>query len=337
LAPQEDCDGVQVVRPRVWLRISKAVIAPGMLRWAWKLARGSDVVHLHLPQVDAALIALLSRLLGKPVVLTYHCDLRLPPGPIHWIANRASDLANHIVALSSNVIVQNSRDYAEHSAFLRRYLKKLNPILPPVQLAPVSEDDLAAFRRKYAIQPGQRIIGMAARLATEKGVEYLAEALPQIMEKFPHARVLFVGPYRDVIGEEAYAARLQPKIESLGEHWTFLGVVPDVELSALFHISDVTVLPSLNSTESYGLVQVESMVCGTPVVASDLPGVRVPVTETGMGCLVPTGDTEQLARALIEILNDPQAYRGHPEALIRLSTPTAVAEQYEAIFRSLIS
>jgi len=337
LPPYEEHDGVKIIRPEVRLRVSKGVIMPGILQWAWKLARQSDVIHLHVPQLDAAAVSVIGRLHGKPVVLTYHCDLRLPPGsPVNTAANIASDFANHITARLANVIAMNSLDYAEHSDFLSRYLDKLQPVFPPVEVAPVTEADRQAFRQKYDVQPGQRIIGMAARLATEKGVEFLAEALPRVLEAVPQARVLFVGPYQYVVGEEEYAARLAPLIQSLGKHWSFLGVVSDVEMSAFFHECEVTVLPSLNSTESFGIVQVESMACGTPVVASDLPGVRVPVCKTGMGLVVPPANAEKLAQALIAILQDPAAYCGQPEALLQRSTPKAVAEEYEAIFNRLL-
>jgi glycosyltransferase involved in cell wall biosynthesis len=136
-----------------------------------------------------------------------------------------------------------------------------------------------------------------------------------------------------VFGEEQYARRLTPLIERLGEHWKFLGILPGPEQSAFFKTCEVTVLPSLNSTESYGLVQVESMACGTPVVASDRPGMRVPVHMTGMGKLFPAEDAAALAQALIEILDHPQEYRTDPGEIVRLSSPAHVAAEYEAVFR----
>lgn len=336
LPSYERLDGIEIVRPRVCFRISKGVIMPGMLHSAWKLVRQADVVQLHVPQLDAAPIALLSKWMGKPVVLTYHCDLRLPSGAIHSAANLASNLANHITAHFSDMVVTNTLDYAHNSPFLRRYQAKLRAIFPPVELLPYSQAALQDFKRKYRISPGQRLIGMAARLASEKGVEYLARAIPEVLERHPTARVLFVGPYQQVVGEEAYARRLMPQIEKLGEHWTFLGVIPPEEMAAFFHLSEVTVLPSLNSTESFGLVQVESMASGTPVVAANLPGVRVPVQETGAGLLVPPGVSHALAQALISILDTPAAYRGKTENLIQESTPDAVARKYEQIFAELI-
>jgi glycosyltransferase involved in cell wall biosynthesis len=333
LPGRETVDGVEIVRPRVLFRISKGVIMPSMPVWAWRLIRQAEVVHLHVPQLDAAPIALTARLLRRPVVMTYHCDLRLPSGPVHTIANLASDFANHITARRSQVIVHNSRDYAAASPFLSSYMDRVYPVPPPVELVNVTQVDRQAFRAKFELKPDQRAIGMVARLATEKGVEYLAQALPAVLEKHPGARVLFVGPHQNLVGEQAYARRLQPLIERLGEHWSFLGILSPLELASFYHECDLTVLPSINSTESYGIVQVESMLCGTPVVASDRPGVRIPVRMTGCGLTVPPGDPTALARAIIAVLDNPTAYRGRPESLLRQSNPDEVAQEYEKVYR----
>jgi glycosyltransferase involved in cell wall biosynthesis len=332
----EEMNGVKIVRPNVWLRISKGTVMPSMPYWSWKLLRRSDIVHLHVPQLDAAFIALIARILGKPVVLTYHCDLRLPRGPIHRIANHASNIANHITASSADIIVVNTQDYADNSKFLQSYHGKIRPVLPPVTVSGADQTQIDSFRTKYNIHPDQKIIGMAARLATEKGVEYLAGALPRVIEAIPNVRVLFVGPYRNILGEENYAAKLEPIIDRLGEHWSYLGILPPHEMASFFHLSDVIVLPSLNSTESYGLVQVESMACGTPVIASDLPGVRIPVKKTGMGMLVPPADAKSLSTAIIKILRNPAQYYGDPDDLLFHSRPDFVAGTYEEIFQELI-
>ena len=265
------------------MRVSKGLLMPAMLPIAWKLARQADVIHLHMPQLDAAYIAWFGRTMRKPVVLTYHCDLRLPPGLIHAVANQVSTAANHVAAWGSDAIVSLTRDYAEHSNYLIHYLDRLQVLDAPVELAPAGETDLQAFREKFGILPGQRFIGMAARLATEKGVEYLVQALPQVLERIPQARVLYVGSYQNVVGEKEYAERVLPLITSFKERWSMLGYLSPTELTAFFKTCEVLVVPSLNSTEGFGLVQVEAMSCGTPVVATDLPGVRVPVKTSGCG------------------------------------------------------
>ncbi len=328
-------DGVEVIRLPVRLHVSKGVVMPSMVMWGWKLARRADVIHLHLPQLDASYLALFGRLLRKPVVLTYHCDLRLPEGFVHWVANQVSHTANHFAAALANAIVTNTRDYAESSNFLRPYLPKVHPIYPPAVLDPATDADISAFREKVGIQPEQRIIGIAARLATEKGVEYLAEALPKVMEKYPTARVLFAGQHQNVFGEEAYARKLAPIIQQLGDHWTFLGNQPPAERTAFFRSCEVTVLPSLNSTESFGMVQIEAMMAGAPVIASDLPGVRQPVAISGMGRIVPPADAVALAQAIIAVLDNPSAYRGDPKSVAQQFSPLTIAEQYERLFMGI--
>lgn len=337
LPEHEIRDGVEVVRLDVAMRISKGVIMPGMLTAAWRWIKQADLVQLHVPQLDAAYLALVARLLSKPLVLTYHCDLSLPAGVIHFIANQVSHLANHISASLANLIVTNTLDYAENSNFLKRYRVKVRQVYPPIEMESVTAAELSSFIEKYRILPGQRIIGMAARLAAEKGVEYLAEAIPLVLEKHPTARVLFVGPYLNVVGEKLYAQKLEPLISALGEHWSFLGIISDPEMAAFFNLCEVTVLPSINSTESYGTVQVESMLCGTPVIATDMPGVRIPVQETGSGLIVSPANPTELAQAIIMILDNPSSFEGQPEKLIQNSSPEQVAREYEELFRELLA
>lgn len=337
LPERETVDGVQVIRLAVWLRISKGVIMPAMPWHAWRLIQQSDIVNVHLPQLDAALIAILARASRKQVVMTYHCDLRLPEGFVHRLANLASTWANRITAAAARVIVTNTRDYAENSRFLRRYLDKIQVIPPAVELPVVEQAIVARFRQQHDIQPQEKVIGMLARLATEKGVEHLVQAMPLVIKRFPNARVLYVGQYQNVLGEEAYKARLMPQIERLGRNWKFLGVLPDEEVVAFFHICDVTVLPSLNSTESFGMVQVESLSCGTPVVASDIPGVRQPVLQTGSGQITPPGDPQALALAIIAILEQPEAYQPQAREIERDFAPDVQAARYENLFRDLLS
>jgi glycosyltransferase involved in cell wall biosynthesis len=333
-----DClDGVTVVRVPPMMRVSKGLLMPAMPFVAWKLARRADVVNLHMPQLDAAYIAWIGKMMHKPVVLTYHCDLRLPQGVIHAIANQVSHGADHFAAWGSDAIVSLTRDYAEHSAYLTRYMDKLHVLDAPVELAPASEMDIRAFHEKFDIHPGQRIIGMAARLATEKGVEYLVQALPQVLKQIPDARLLFVGSYQNVIGEEAYAARILPLIAGLKNHWSLMGNLSPVEMTAFFKTCELLVMPSLNSTEAFGLVQVEAMSCGTPVVATDLPGVRVPVKMSGMGRVVPVADSAAIAQAILDILAEPERYRGNYTEIKHKYSPDVIAAGYEKLFEDILN
>jgi glycosyltransferase involved in cell wall biosynthesis len=336
LPRDEDVDGVHVKRLPVALHISKGVIMPTMPLLALREIFQADVVNLHVPQLDAAPFALTARALGRPVLLTYHCDLLLPPGFVNRLANLASDIANHLSAMSANLIVTNTMDYAYNSGFLANYIDKVHEIPPPAYIPPVSEETIQAFRRKYDIKPNERVIGMVGRLAAEKGAEYLLHALPLILEKHPEARVIHAGQYEGVMGEEAYAQMLSPIVAKLGNRWKFLGIIADQELAAFFHLCNVVATPSTNSTESFGIVQVEAMICGTPTVASDMPGMRQPVLITGMGRLFPPRDASGLAGAVLEILDHPQRYQGDQPTISQRFSPDTIAAEYEQLFKAVV-
>ena len=127
-------DGVDVLRVPVAFRLSKGAIAPTFGLVATRLVWEHDVVQMHLPQFDAPGVAFRGRLFGKPSVLTYHCDLRLPPGLFNRVVNLVVQWQNNMAGLLADQIVTYTRDYAEHSRYLSRYAGKLRTILPPVEL-----------------------------------------------------------------------------------------------------------------------------------------------------------------------------------------------------------
>ncbi|GAB4446985.1 MAG: glycosyltransferase family 4 protein [Chloroflexi bacterium OHK40] len=330
---REELDGVRVVRAPVIARVSKGVIMPTFGWLATSLALQHDAMSLHLPQFDAPGLALRGRLLRQPVVLTYHSDLQLPFSILNTVANRVVDAANLAAGALATRIVAYTRDFADHSPFLRRFREKIVVIPPPVEVAPASPEDVAAFRERWNLRGP--VIGMAARLAAEKGVEVLLRALPKVLEVYPQARVLFAGPFEHVLGEEAYARRLAPEFARFARHWTFLGTLGPEEMAAFFPNLDVIVVPSLNSTETFGLVQVEAMLCGTPSIAAALPGVRQPVYQTGMGEVVPVGDSEALAAAILRVIELRERYvRPREEIAAKFSTEKTALE-YERLFEDL--
>lgn len=339
LPAEEVKDGVRVVRAPVVLRVSKGVIMPTIGRLATRLVAENEVVHLHLPQFDAAGIALRGRLMGKPTALTYHCDLDLPSGPFNRVVNQVVHLMNHLAARFSDRIVAYTQDFAENSPFLSRYPEKIQVIPPPVELPEVPDAAVQSFAREHGVEDRHPVIGMAARMAAEKGVEVLLRALPGVLEHYPNARVLYAGQYRNVLGEEEYARRLRPLLERYqgAGAWKFLGVLTPEQMAAFYPNLDALVVPSLNSTESFGLVQIEAMMNGVPVVASNLPGVRQPVRMTGMGEVIPIGDAEALARALIALFDHPARYQADGRQIAARFEPAGTAAAYEALFQEMLA
>lgn len=331
LEAREDVDGVHVVRVPVWRKVSKGVIMPLFPAYAAAFLRRNDVVNVHMPQFEAALLGGLGRAFGRPVIVTYHCDLQLPHGLFNRLVDAALKPLNHVAALCADAVVVTSTDYADSSPFLRRYASRLRAISPLIE----SGEPDASYRKRLLEEwnlDGSVRIGFAARFAAEKGVEYLLRALPRVLEAYPNARVVFTGAYKDTVGEEDYWRRIQAMLPPLRDHLTFLDLIPPRHMPAYFSTCDVLAVTSVNSTEAFGLVQAEAMLAGTPVVATDLPGIREAVRRTGMGLVVPPRDPDALARALIEVIaNRPKYQRPHASVAAEFDLDRALRE-YEELF-----
>lgn len=335
---EETIDGVKVIRVPVVARVSKGVLAPTFGWVATKLAWQHDVVQLHLPQFDAPGVAFRARLFGKPAVLTYHCDVQLPLGWFNRIVNFVLDFQNNMAGMLANHIVTYTKDYADHSPYLSRFASKLTPILPPVEMPVPTPRAVSAFAERHRTKERKPVIGMVTRFASEKGVEILLGALPKILEKYPNAQVLYAGQHENVMGEQAYFNRLAPQIreyETSG-HWTFLGNLDPLQLAAVYPNLDVITVPSLNSTEAFGLVQIEAMMNGVPSVPSALPGVRQPVNMHSMGEISEIGNSESLANAILKVLDNPEKYRGDIAAIKTAYNPDSIAQEYEKLFAKLM-
>jgi glycosyltransferase involved in cell wall biosynthesis len=162
------------------------------------------------------------------------------------------------------------------------------------------------------------------------------ERFPYILSEFPDIKILFAGEYQNVLGEKVYE-ELQPVMEKYKDHLAFLGVLSPQKMADFYSVCDVVVLPSVNSTESFGLVQVEAMLCGTPVVASNLPGVRVPTRVTGMGEVVPIRNDVALAEAIVRVIRNSTQYCKPREEIERPFSLDTTRTLYEALFERLIA
>jgi glycosyltransferase involved in cell wall biosynthesis len=246
---------------------------------------------------------------------------------------------NNLAGHFSHAVSAYTQDFADNSPFFQRFAEKVHIIPPPVELPEMTQSGIVAFKKMHNPDGKGPVIGMAARLAAEKGVEILLNAFPTILERYPNARILFAGQYQNVLAEKAYAEKLAPSINRYEDQgkWKFLGILDPVQMAAFYPNLDLLVVPSLNSTESFGLVQVESMLCGTPCVASNLPGVRQPVLQTGMGEIAPIGDADGLAQSILTVLDNLNAYiRPRSEIVEKFSTCKTV-DGYESLFDALLT
>ena len=336
LAPEETLAGFRVVRVKVGMKLSKGVLMPGFHTQAKKWIAWADVVNVHMPQFESVVIARLAKRAKKPLVVTYHCDLVMSGGWFSRLAGWVTTQLGKWTLKQAQVIVQNTLDYAENSAVLKPYLEKVVEVPTPVDsLDPVPEEAIS-FRLRFGLMESDKVLGLAGRVASEKGYEYLAQALPLVWQKYPSARVVHAGSWKGVIGEEAYLAKVEQMIQPFGDKWKSLGFLSDEDFMRFFAACDLLVFSSLNATESFGIVQIEALSQGTPVVASDLPGVRQPVFRTGIGRIVPVRDAESLAEGIISVLEEGPGARKVPEAYLGQFEQKKVAERYQEIYSSMV-
>ena len=294
LPAEEVIAGVRVVRAPVVLRYGKGVVSPGFRRRIIDLASEHDLVNLHLPLPDAGFIAPFIET-GK-LLVTYHCDVNLGPGVLNRLLERLSYRLMDVAMRRAAVIVGNSDSYFEHCHF-SHYSAKYRTIHPPV--------DTAAFSASPPGEPqeadGTCDIGFVGRIVYEKGLRYLFETIPRLERTIGPLRILVVGDADGVAGGSVME-ELRPYAARHPETIRFLGRLDHDELVHFYGDIDVLVLPSIDPLESFGMVQVEAMCCGTPVVASDLPGVNEVIGATGFGRLARPRDPADLARQ-IELVN----------------------------------
>ncbi len=325
-------NGVRVVRAPVAARVGKALVSPAILARALSEVPRADVLHLHAPLVNAVPLALIASTLRVPIVVTYHCDLKPPPGLGQRFVETVARASQHFALERASRVITNTEDYARHTRPLIDRAEKVGWILPPVVEPLETGRSPEQVRRRLGIA-GQPVVFFLGRFAEEKGLPVLVAAFPEIRHRFPEAVLVLAGA-RDVPGE-TILGQIEPLLADPDSGVLAPGTVPPETVADLLTIADVLVLPSINSTESFGLVQVEAMLRGVPAVASDLPGVRQPVRMTGMGELAPAGDPRALARQILKVLESPGRYRRQRAELRALFQPERTFAEYEAVYRSV--
>ena len=329
LPREEKKGGIRILREKVHFRLGKGVFMLGLPITAWREVKKHDVVNCHLPQFESFIFAIIAKIQGKKLVLSYHVDLIGLKGVINIISEIATNITQFISALLADNIVVYTHDYACHSFFLRYFKKILTIIYPPVTISRPSA--------KYAALLGQKLrevqfkIGYSGRISQEKGIPFLLEAIPILRRELKSFKLVFAGPTAEVIGDYFYK-EIEGEIKKYQNDLLFLGPLNQRQLSSFYRAIDVLVLPS--RIESFGLIQVEAMFNGCPVVVSNLPGVRVPIEKTGAGELVPVGKPRRLARAIIKVLRNRRKYQTKTSRAKEIFDYQKTLDQYEALFAS---
>jgi len=330
LAAREDVEGVHVIRVRSIGRLSRGVIAPALPLAAARLIGANDIVQIHTPLPESLVVAGLCRVRGRPLVMTHQGDLVMPAGLANQALEHTGTALLHATGRLATRITTLSADYGGHSTFLSPFLDKLDAIHPPVEIPPPGPG-AATWRAELGLE-GRPVVGFAGRWVEEKGFDFLLRAIPALARAEPDVHLVYAGEHRMVY--EDFYERCRPLVDAHRDRVTFVGLIRDRRrLADFFGLCDVFALPS--RTDAFGAVQVEAMLCGTPVVATDIPGAREPVRLTGMGRLVAPQEPEALAAGLLEVLRDPAAYTRSREEIRAVFDPERSIDRYEALLASL--
>lgn len=157
--------------------------------------------------------------------------------------------------------------------------------------------DFADFRQHYAA-PDERIVFHVGRIVHEKGMGVLVEAAPRVLAGFPQAKFVIAGT-----GGYLEHARRRAAELGVGDKMYFTGFVPDADRDRLFKVADVAVFPSLY--EPFGIVALEAMAAGAPVVVSDVGGLGEVVEHNETGLKVYPNNPDSLAWGILETLKHP--------------------------------
>jgi glycosyltransferase involved in cell wall biosynthesis len=282
---EELIDGVKLTRAGKLFNLRSAPFCPAM---ASKIrASKADLVHIHLPNPGAILAYLASGHRGR-LVFTYHSDIIRQK-----VLSRFFDPILQHALNRADAIIVSSANYIDSSYVLPRYRDKCRVIpfgiaLDHFQRPNVKE--VAKLRRLH----GPRIVLGVGRLVYYKGFEHLIEAM-----RFVDGQLIIVGrgPLREALFQKAESCGVSKRV-------TFLTEVDDVR--PYYHAADVFALPSVARSEAFGIVQLEAMACGTPVINTDLDSGVTSVSLDGVtGLTVPPADPAALGKAINSLLADP--------------------------------
>jgi len=259
-----------------------------------------DLIHAHDWQVAAAAVHH-KHAFKLPLLATIHATERgRTGGHVNGPLGSTIDHTEWRLCFEAWRIIVTSRYMAEEVVGFFHVPRDKVDIIPngvERSIHRLSDAELAGFRRRFAADH-ERVVFFVGRLVHEKGVQTLIAAAPQILTEFPGVRFVVAG--RGPLMEEL---RRMAESHGVADRFNFLGYISDADRDSLYQVADVAVFPSLY--EPFGIVALEAMTAGVPVVVSNTGGFAEIVGSKEVGLLHTPGDPNSLAQAILHTLRYP--------------------------------
>lgn len=298
----------------------------GGIQWLAQVIRETEAQLVHANHASHIYSSLATRFTNIPEVwhlhdYPYHWDwvdrlsIRLPTDYIIFTTNKVKSGYPHLHSRSHSVIPPTCIDPTSLRAF-------------------VPQGDI---RDRYNLSAGPLLLTVA-RLQEHKGHRYLLDAISTVVKSYPHVTFAIVGkPSGDEQEHYMQALLVQAKRLGIQAQVKFLGYVSESDLVSLYHEASALVHPAI--TEGFGLVLLEAMLLGTPVIAAAADGPSELIKDGQTGLIVPTGDSDSLAKAIIRLLNTPDLAKTLSDQGMATAEQFSVEKMVAAtvnVYRSLV-
>ena len=328
----DELEGVRVVRARTLINVAFAPLSPAFLGQLRRLSSTfqPDILHVHLPNVSAFLALPLSRAI--PLLVHWHADVITRRHlSLRLLYPGYALFEKRLLSRAARVCVT-SQEYLDSSRPLQTFRDKCEVIplgLDMERILPVDRGVAGSLRREYRSRP---LVVAVGRFSYYKGFEHLIRAaalLPDIS-----LVIIGQGPLHEACSRLATELGVQDRV-------SLPGALSEKDLWQHYHACDVVCLPSVERTEAFGMVLLEAMACGKPLVTTRVwgSGMNMVNVHEQTGLQVLPEDPRALAGAVKRLIQDPQRARtmGHAgrQRLEQHFTMQRVAQRIAELYASI--
>ena len=316
---RESAYGAHIVRVPFQFSLSRAKYSFFFVPTFISLSYKYDTIFINSPNSNVLSITLLSKLFRKRVVIFHQGDLILTKGWFNRFIEKIFDFQTHVSCMLADAVGTYTEDYAQHSRILSNYMNKLYTFL----FIPKKENAIP----KHILTVKKNIIafGFAGRYVEEKGIDILLSAIELVTKQTKNIHFYFAGDTMNYEKNDYF-----DKINSNKQFITNLGLIDKESMPSFLSSLDYLIIPS--RSDCFPLVQIEALQQGIPIIASNAPGVRVPVMKTHYGLLFEKENVDSLASTILNSIAERKKLDHYIEKVALLLNQT----KYDKTIKSFI-